>query len=82
MTRTHASADVGDDARIGEGTAIWHLAQVCDGAVVGRDCIIGRGAYIGVGVDMGDQCKVQNYALDFHDFPGPNRQGNSPGNIY
>lgn len=71
MTRTHASADVGDDARIGEGTAIWHLAQVCDGAVVGRDCIIGRGAYIGVGVDMGDQCKVQNYALVY----GPARVG-------
>ena len=30
---------------------------------MGQNCIIGRGAYIGSGVVMGDNCKVQNYAL-------------------
>jgi len=30
---------------------------------MGENCIIGRGAYIGTGVVMGDNCKVQNYAL-------------------
>ena len=30
---------------------------------MGQGCIIGRGAYIGSGVIMGDNCKVQNYAL-------------------
>lgn len=57
------SADVADDARIGEGTSIWHLAQVREGAVLGSNCVIGRGAYIGTGVALGDNCKVQNYAL-------------------
>jgi len=57
------SADVSSDARIGDGSSIWHLAQVREGAVLGENCIVGRGAYIGSGVTMGDNCKVQNYAL-------------------
>ena len=32
-------------------------------ATIGENCIVGRGAYIGTGVQMGDNCKVQNYAL-------------------
>jgi acetyltransferase-like isoleucine patch superfamily enzyme len=56
-------ADVSPDATIGDGSKIWHLAQVREGAVLGTDCIVGRGAYIGTGVRMGDNCKVQNYAL-------------------
>ncbi|MEV7647996.1 acyltransferase [Arthrobacter sp. NPDC089319] len=57
------SADVADAARLGEGTKIWHLAQVREDAVLGANCIVGRGAYIGTGVQAGDNCKVQNYAL-------------------
>lgn len=57
------SADVSADAVIGDGSAIWHLAQVREGARIGANCTIGRGAYIGTGVEMGDNCKVQNYAL-------------------
>jgi acetyltransferase-like isoleucine patch superfamily enzyme len=57
------SADVSDAARLGEGTKIWHLAQVREDAVLGDNCIVGRGAYIGTGVQAGDNCKVQNYAL-------------------
>jgi acetyltransferase-like isoleucine patch superfamily enzyme len=57
------SADVSPEASIGEGSSIWHLAQVREGAQLGANCIVGRGAYIGTGVLMGDNCKVQNYAL-------------------
>jgi len=57
------SADVSPDAVIGDGSSIWHLAQVREGATLGRGCVVGRGAYIGTGVKMGDNCKVQNYAL-------------------
>lgn len=57
------SADLDDDVSLGTGTRVWHLAQVRAGARLGRDCNIGRGAYIGPGVVLGDACKVQNYAL-------------------
>jgi len=57
------SADVADDAVIGDGSSIWHLAQIREGAVLGTNCVIGRGAYIGTGVRLGNSCKVQNYAL-------------------
>ena len=57
------SADIDSGAQIGDGTTVWHLAQVRAGAVVGANCIIGRGAYIGDGATLGDNCKVQNYAL-------------------
>ncbi|MCK8477077.1 acyltransferase [Microbacterium aurugineum] len=57
------SADVSPAASVGDGSSIWHLAQVREQAQLGENCIIGRGAYIGTGVVMGDNCKVQNYAL-------------------
>jgi len=61
--RIAEGADVADDAQIGAGSAIWHLAQVREGVRMGSDCVVGRGAYIGTGVRMGDACKIQNYAL-------------------
>lgn len=56
-------ADVDDAATLGDGTTVWHLAQVREGAVIGSDVIIGRGAYVDAGVTVGDRCKLQNYAL-------------------
>ncbi len=63
MARIVDSADVAASAQIGEGSSVWHLAQVREDAVIGDNCVIGRGAYIGTGVHLGDNCKVQNYAL-------------------
>lgn len=57
------SADVDASATLGDGSSIWHLAQIRDGVTLGANCIIGRGAYVGSGVTLGDNCKVQNYAL-------------------
>ncbi|MGC5616685.1 acyltransferase [Georgenia sp. Z1491] len=57
------SADVATTARIGDGSSVWHLAQVREDAMLGEGCVVGRGAYIGTGVEMGRHCKVQNYAL-------------------
>lgn len=57
------SADVDSSATLGPGTKVWHLAQVRDGVKLGKNCIVGRGAYIGSDVQVGDNCKIQNYAL-------------------
>ena len=61
--RIQPSADVAETARIGEGTSVWHLAQVREDAVLGENCVVGRGAYVGPAVVLGDNCKLQNYAL-------------------
>lgn len=58
-----ASADVDDAARLGDGTTVWHLAQVRERATVGERCVVGRGAYIDAGVHVGDDVKIQNHAL-------------------
>ena len=58
-----STADVDQSASIGDGTRVWHLAQVREGATIGSECIIGRGAYVGPGVRIGDRCKLQNHAL-------------------
>lgn len=57
------SADVDVAATVGPRSKVWHLAQLRDRVVLGSDCIVGRGAYIGSGVVVGDNTKVQNHAL-------------------
>jgi UDP-2-acetamido-3-amino-2,3-dideoxy-glucuronate N-acetyltransferase len=59
----HGTADVDETAELGPGTTVWHLAQIRENARLGSDCIVGRGAYVGPGVVVGDQVKLQNYAL-------------------
>jgi acetyltransferase-like isoleucine patch superfamily enzyme len=61
--RIQASADVDETAVLGAGTSVWHIAQIREGAKLGRRCIVGRGAYVGPGVVIGDNVKLQNYAL-------------------
>ncbi|MDQ2836595.1 MAG: N-acetyltransferase [Actinomycetota bacterium] len=61
--RIQPSADVDAGAVIGDGSSVWHLAQVREGAVLGENCIVGRGAYVGSGVQIGDNVKIQNFAL-------------------
>jgi len=61
--RVQPSADVDNSAVLGTGTTVWHLAQVRENARLGCECIVGRGAYVGPGVIIGDNVKLQNYAL-------------------
>lgn len=61
--RIHPTADVAVNAQIGDGSAIWHYAQVRENCVLGENVIIGRGAYVGTGVHVGPNSKIQNYAL-------------------
>ena len=61
--RSGGSADIDQRAVIGDGTSVWHLAQIREHASIGANCVIGRGAYIGPGVVVGDNCKIQNLKL-------------------
>ena len=47
---------------IGPGRVTLHLAQVREQAVLGWNCILGRGACIGLGVELEHDRKLQNYA--------------------
>ena len=64
----HPTADVAESATIGDGTRIWHQAQVREGAVIGKDCILGKGSYVDTDVRIGDRCKLQNGVFVFHGF--------------
>jgi UDP-2-acetamido-3-amino-2,3-dideoxy-glucuronate N-acetyltransferase len=58
----HPSAFVADDAELGPGTKVWHLAQVRERARIGAECTLGKGAYVGERVVIGDRVKIQNGA--------------------
>lgn len=58
----HPTADVPVGAVVGEGTKVWHQAQLMDGATVGRDCTIGKGAFLSGTAVLGDLVKVGNAA--------------------
>jgi len=55
--------DIADSAQVPASTTVWDHAQVRERAVIGPDCIIDRGAYIGIAVIVGKSCKTQNNAL-------------------
>lgn len=57
----HASAEIEDDAEIGERTRVWHLCHVRRGARIGRDCVLARGVFVDLDVQVGNGVKIQNY---------------------
>jgi acetyltransferase-like isoleucine patch superfamily enzyme len=59
----HETAEVSPDAKVGEGTLVWHHAQIREGARVGARCILAKGVYVDRDVVIGDDVKIQNYAL-------------------
>ncbi|MBI4416812.1 MAG: N-acetyltransferase [Euryarchaeota archaeon] len=58
--KIHPTADVSPKAFVGDGTQIWHEAQVREGARIGKFCRLGKGVYIDANVTVGDYCKIQN----------------------
>jgi UDP-2-acetamido-3-amino-2,3-dideoxy-glucuronate N-acetyltransferase len=64
--KIHSTAEASERAEIGEGTSIWHQAQVREGARIGRNCILAKGVYVDAGVSLGDNVKVQNYVSIYH----------------
>ena len=64
--RIHPTAEVSDKAKIGDGTSIWHQAQVRENVVMGKNCNLGKGVYVDFDVVMGDNCKLQNGVNLYH----------------
>ncbi len=64
--RIHPTAEVSDQANIGEGTSIWHHAQIRPEVRIGKNCILGKGVYVDAGVQIGDNVKIQNYVSVYH----------------
>jgi len=62
----HPTAEVSPKANIGEGTRIWHHAQVREAVTIGKNCIVGKGVYIDFDVWVGDNVKIQNGAMLYH----------------
>jgi acetyltransferase-like isoleucine patch superfamily enzyme len=60
-TYIHATALVEDDARIGQGTKIWHYCHIRHNAQIGKLCVLGRGVFVDADVMVGDNVKIQNY---------------------
>ncbi|HEX9098034.1 MAG TPA: acyltransferase [Candidatus Dormibacteraeota bacterium] len=64
----HPTAEVSAKARVGAGTRVWNQAQVREGAVIGTNCILGKGVYIDKDVRIGNNCKLQNGVFVFRGF--------------
>lgn len=59
-TNIHPSTIVDKGATIGEGTAIWHFAHFCSGAVIGQNCTLGQNVMVADNASLGNNVKVQN----------------------
>lgn len=75
----HPTAIIEDDVTIGDGTRVWHFAQIRGGTKLGKNCIIGNSVFIDNDSQIGDNVKIQNHAIVYHQaiiedgvFVGPN----------
>ena len=66
MIRIHPTAELSTRATVGDGSQIWHQAQVREDVTIGRNCVLGKGVYVDFGVRIGDNCKLQNGAFVYH----------------
>ena len=56
----HDSAVVHPKAQLGSGTRIWHFCHVMQGAVIGKDCVLGQNVFVQSGAVVGDRVRIQN----------------------
>jgi acyl carrier protein len=56
----HPTATVGEGVAIGQGSRVWHQAQLADGVVIGTEVTLGKGVYLGAGTRVGNRVKIQN----------------------
>ncbi len=58
----HPTAEVSADAVVGDGSRVWHWAQIRERAHVGENCVIGKDVYVDSYVQIGNDCKIENFA--------------------
>lgn len=56
----HETAIVDKEAKVGEGSKVWHFSHVMKNAVVGKKCNIGQNVVVSPGCTIGDNVKIQN----------------------
>jgi UDP-2-acetamido-3-amino-2,3-dideoxy-glucuronate N-acetyltransferase len=56
----HESSIVDQNAKIGEGTKIWHFCHISRNSVIGKSCSLGQNVFIGENVVIGNNVKIQN----------------------
>jgi len=56
----HKTADVSNEAKIGEGTKIWSNVTIHNHAVIGKNCVIGHNCYIDSGSRIGNNVKIES----------------------
>ena len=57
----HPTANVAEEASIGEGTKVWINSQIREGTSIGKNCIISKDTYIDENVKIGDNCKIYSH---------------------
>ena len=75
----HPTANISEQAKIGDGTKIWINSQIREKSEIGSNCIISKDTYIDTEVKIGNNCKIQNSVSVYHGvtieddvFVGPN----------
>lgn len=56
----HDSAFIEDNVTIGDNTNVWHLCHIRKNAKIGEDGNFGMAVFVDEGVQIGNNCKVQN----------------------
>lgn len=62
----HPTANVSENAEIGDGTKIWINSQIREKAILGQGCIVSKDTYIDTEVTIGNNCKIQNGVSVYH----------------
>jgi len=76
---SHPTANIEDNVVIGDGSKVWAYTHIRKGAKLGKNCIVAEGVFIDEASKIGDNCKIQNHAIVYHQailengvFIGPN----------
>jgi len=75
----HPTTNIEDNVEIGEGTKVWAYTHIRRDAKLGKNCVVAEGVFIDESSIIGDNCKIQNHAIVYHQailengvFIGPN----------